>query len=100
MVDGDTQAKEFLARIKSGDKLSEEELSDLVWLHQIFEEEIAELRWGSHVKTIVLLDGEHYAVEWFKGATEMQENEFENQPYPVEKVEKVVTITEWVPVKD
>lgn len=29
----------------------------------------------------------------------MQENEFYNQPYEVKKVEKMVPVTEWVPVK-
>ena len=56
-------------------------------------------RWSITTQSIIELRDKCFAIDWEKGATEMQENEFYNQPYEVKKVEKMVPVTEWVPVK-
>ena len=35
----------------------------------------------------------------FKGLTEYQDNEFDFQPEEVERHEKMITVTEWLPIK-
>ena len=47
--------------------------------------------------TVVELCGRTFGINWFSGLTECQENEFNEQPYEVEKheYEKVITVKEW-----
>lgn len=41
-----------------------------------------------------------FAIDWEKGRQRCKKNEFYNQPYEVkEEVEKMVPVTEWIPVK-
>jgi len=48
---------------------------------------------------LVLIDGKYYALEWYSGLTESQENIYWDQEAPeVKEIEKTVKITEWVPV--
>ena len=50
-------------------------------------------RWQREIRTIIDVDGQLYAIDWMRGLTECQENEFYDQPYKVKKVEKVITKT-------
>lgn len=54
-------------------------------------------RWSKGVSSIIKLCDRYFLLYWRKGLTEMQENEFYDQPYEVEKVqyEKTITVTEW-----
>lgn len=49
-------------------------------------------RWQKEIQTIIDADGQLYAIDWMRGLTECQENEFFEQPYRVECVEKMITI--------
>lgn len=90
------EEKEYLEKILKGEELSEGELSDLVWDYEVESQDGEHGRWHEYVKTIVELDGKYFAIDWARGLTEMQEHEFNNQPYEVKKVEKMVKVTEWV----
>ena len=46
------------------------------------------------MQTIIDVDGQLYAIDWMRGLTECQENEYLEQPYKVKKVERVITKTE------
>ena len=87
--------EEYLKKIENGEELSEEELKDLVD-YEIDCQEGDCGRWHEYVKTIVNLCGRYIAIDWKRGRTECQENEFYEQPYEVKKVEKMVKVTEWV----
>ena len=50
-------------------------------------------RWVRYMKTIFKIGADLWAVEWGRGLTEMQENEYYWQPYRVKEVRKQVTIT-------
>lgn len=86
-------------KIKEGIDLTEDELSELTAEYSIKEVEGGRGRWTVDTKSIVKLHDQYYAVNWQKGLTEMQPSMFYNQPYEVKKVEKMVPVTEWVPVK-
>ena len=85
---------ETIAKLKNGEKLNESELITLCF-DGCFEDEIDgdSGRWTQGVSTIIDVDGQLYRIDWARGLTEYQDNEFESQPYKVEKVEKVVTKT-------
>ena len=44
-------------------------------------------------QTIIQVGSDFWGVDWEKGLTEMDKDEFHNQPYWVEKKEKTFTVT-------
>lgn len=86
-------------------KFSEEELSripyeDLDGIEVIDTIEGEHSRWTEHMTTIFRYENKLYALEWERGLTEYQENEFYNQPYEVKEVKKMVEVTDYIPVKE
>lgn len=92
---------ETVNKLKSGEKLSEGEIKTLVY-DGVEVDEIKGYsgRWTQGVKTIIDIDGELWAIDWNRGLTEYQENEFYNQPYKVVKREKQIIVAEYVAVED
>lgn len=88
----------FVDKIENGEELTPGELRELVFDYEVESQDGDRGRWTTHVKTIVELCGRYFAIGWEKGLTEMQENEFYEQPYEVKKVEeeKVVKVTKWI----
>lgn len=93
--------KTIVSKLKAGEKLTESELEYLVY-DGIEVDEIKgdSYRWTQSVQTILDIDGELWAVDWERGLTECQENEFYDQPYRVEMREKQITVKEYVEVGD
>lgn len=92
------EEEKFLERILNGDKLTERELSEII-VDYFIDEECGECgRWTQSMQTIIELCDRCFAVDWERGLTEHQENEFYKQPYEVEKVEKMIKITKWVAI--
>lgn len=92
---------DVVKKLKSGEKLNEGELQTLVY--EGFEVDTIEGshgRWTQHVKTIIDIDGELWAIDWQRGLTEYQENSFYYQPYRVVANEKHIVVTEYVKVED
>lgn len=50
-------------------------------------------RWTREMQTIFKIGEQYYAINWMSGLTEMQENEYWNDPYKVERKEEIVTKT-------
>ena len=92
----------MLNKIDAKEKLTEEELSELVYERGIETEEGENRRWSRTNVTIVELENRHFSICWEQGLTEMQPNEFYDQPIEVEKktYEKTITVTEWVALED
>ena len=91
---------ETVEKLKSGNKLSEGEIKTLVYDGvEVDEVEGGSGRWTQHIQTIIDIDGDLWAIDWNRGLTEYQENEFYDQPYRVVKQEKQVVITEYVAVE-
>lgn len=91
--------EEFLQRYDSGKpNFTEEEIKDMAY------EEFGNCidviegdnhRWTQAMETVFEVNGRRFAVSWFRGLTEMQENEFYcSEVYEVVKKEKITF--EWV----
>jgi hypothetical protein len=92
----------ILNKIDSGENLDESELRNLRWEFDEVEIQYGEnRRWSRSVRSILEIGGRYFALDWDEGLTEMQENEFYNQPIEVEKKEypKTITVTEWNEIK-
>lgn len=90
--------EEALALIDSGAILNEDELQELAYYMGIDDEYGENRRWSRWRKTIVDLCGRYFAIEWDEGLTEMQPDEFYEQPYEVNlnEYDKVIHVKEWV----
>ncbi len=91
--------EEFLQRYDSGEPdFTEDEIEKMVFrgLGNRVDEIGGECdRWIQPMKTIFEVNGRFFAVSWYRGLTELQEDEFDDaEVYEVEKKEKV--IFEWV----
>lgn len=88
---------ETIAKLKAGEHLTEKEIMTLICNgYEVDEIEGESGRWTKCMTTIIDVDGQLYAIDWYRGLTEYQENEYYSQPYKVNRVEKVVTRTEIV----
>ena len=92
-------AEIMLDKITKGEKLTETELQELVWDYEIEKIYGEDHRWTKEVCSIIELCGKHFAIDWMKGLTEMQDNEFHEQPYPVRQIERIVVTKEWVSIE-
>lgn len=86
----------MLEKIKAGEKLSEYEIRELVYGYSEHDDEGENRRWSQSVSSYIELEGEGFAIEWERGLTEMQEDEFYNQPEPAKLEKRVVEITQIV----
>ena len=59
-------------------------------------------RWYEDVTSIIEIKGEFYAIDWSRGLTEYQENEYPCQPKRVKKVvkDKIYTVEAYVDEND
>jgi len=85
-------------KIDRREQLSVQEIEDFLFEcgKEVDRKEEDDGRWTKHVCTIKKVNNRYFAVPWEKGLTEMQENEFYEQPYEVEPHEKQIVITEWI----
>ena len=85
---------ETIAKLKNGENLDESELM-MLCCDGCIEDELEgdSGRWTQGVSTIIDIGDQLYRIDWSRGLTEYQDNEFYHQPYKVEKIEKVVTKT-------
>lgn len=87
-------------KIDANEKLTESELSSLIWEYKVETEKGENRRWSRTNTTIVKLLDRYFSINWEEGLTEMQPNEFYEQPYEVklEEYEKTITVRNWVKV--
>lgn len=59
-------------------------------------------RWMTYMTTVFEVGGRYFAIDWDRGLTERQENEYDSQPVEVKKheYEKTFTVTEWIPIAE
>lgn len=100
--------KDFLTRYDNNELFSEDELRDIYWgdfegdeTYEEIDEEVDEKRrWSQFVYKYVMIGGRYFCLTADIGLTEYQDNEYGYQPEEVTPVEKIIMITEWVPVND
>ena len=103
--------KEFLTRYDKKETFTEDELKDIYWgdlewedddegVEEIDEEIEEKRRWSQFVYKYVKIGSRYFCLTADIGLTEYQDNSYDYQPEEVKPVEKVITVTEWVPVND
>lgn len=90
--------KKIKLHIAQNRPIEKEDIRELLWDGYVVDEEYGEsLRWVTPVTSIIEFFGHYYMINWYRGNTEYQENEYESQVLEeVEKVKKIVEIEEWV----
>lgn len=85
-------------KLNKNEKLDKEELCYLVNEYEEVTYHGENHRWVREETTIVEFNNKFYVIYWWSGLTEMQDNEFDNQPIEVTKIERpiTVTLTEWL----
>lgn len=94
--------KEFLDKYDSGAKFTEQEIRDAIWdFKQVEEDEGYNHRWTQDITTVIQVEDRYFRIDWQRGLTECQENEYWNQPVEVtpHAYEKTITVREWIEVK-
>lgn len=93
----------LLAKIDSGNELTERELSE-VTDYEVESEYGENRRWSRSVTTISKIGDRYFSINWENGLTESQENGYYYQPIEVQKktYEKTITVNvvEWVPINN
>lgn len=72
-------------KLERGEELTESEICYFLSCmgKLVLEEEGERHRWTQDVHTVTMWNGKLYAVDWGRGLTENNENEFLNQPYEI-----------------
>jgi len=83
---------EIIQKLNDGTNLSESELNELVY-YSVKNIEGEDRRWSRSVTSILDIDGETYILNWERGLTEYQENQFYEQPVKVRIEKKTKNIT-------
>ena len=92
----DNWAEDMAKRIDNGEKLSREEVEDLVlWGKEVYREYGENRKYRRPILSIISLLGKLYAVNWEEGLAGYHD-EFWNQPYEVELKEWSVMVTETI----
>ena len=92
----DNWAENMAKRIDNGEKLSREEVEDLVFGDKEVYRECGENgKYRRPILSVISLLGKLYAVNWEEGLADYH-NEFWNQPYEVELKERNVMVTETI----
>lgn len=97
------EEKEIIRKIKEHEDLTESEISDLLWdYEQVWEEEGEDHRWQREMSTVVKVGEYFIRIDWMSGLTEMQEDEFYEQPYFVKehKYTKTIEVIEWEAINE
>lgn len=89
---------EIIKAIDTGKKLDEKILTELAYEYSVNDEYGENRRWSRFVRSIIDLKGRYFAIDWDQGLTEMQPDEFYEQPYEVElkEYDKVIHVKEWI----
>ena len=95
--------EEFLELYDAGEEFERNELAAMAYgeIGKIVSEEGGyEGRWTRYMSTVFEVKGRFFNIDWERGLTECQENEFYEQPYEVVKEchEKTIVVTNWVTV--
>lgn len=92
---------ETVVKLKSGENLNEAELKTLVWRgYRVDEVEGDSGRWTQYIQTIIDIDGELWAIDWERGLTECQDDEYYMQPYRVKAIDKQIIVKEYIRMED
>lgn len=94
--------EEFLRKFDAGEKFTKEEIKEMCWgeVGELIKERVVEeLRWFLSKETIFQVEDRFFNIDWLQGATECQDNDYDDS-YPTE-VRRVKKVTyDYVPIKE
>lgn len=93
--------KNFLKKIDNGHNFSEEEINEMFYdLEEIdsISEDLG--RWTMSVSTIFKIGDRYIRLDWEKGLTEYQVDEYPEQPYEVFPKKETIVVTRWLTKKE
>lgn len=85
----------FLNKIDTEEDFTEGDRSTLIDSFEIDRESISDHRWGETVESIVKLGERLFSIVWFEGATECQENMYDEDPTEVEEYTETIVVTRY-----
>lgn len=87
-------------KLLEGKILSEREIQDLINEFEIETIKGDDNRWTRNMETIIQINDKFFSIYWQEGLTEMQPNEYLDQPRQVKKhtYQKMITVTEWIDI--
>ena len=98
-------SKPIMEKFLNGEKLTEKDRANLAWGDFVDEgyKYVDQIdgpsgRWTQKMQTVFKYNGEYWAIDWYSGLTECQENEYPSNPYRVERKERVVTVVDWIKI--
>ncbi len=89
---------DFLKKYDSGEEFDEYKLAEMREAYKQVDETYGDRhRWTESVNTVFQVGERYFCLEWEKGLTELQENQYYEQPYEVYPVteEKIIKITHY-----
>ena len=87
----------ILDKLLKKEKLTKDELKTLVFEYEFERKESSDVYKSLRsVETIINIGDKYFCINWLEDLGDWGEHQFENQPYEVERVEKVVKTTEWL----
>lgn len=89
---------DFLKKYDSGEKFDEYELAEMRDVYKQVDKTYGDRhRWTESVNTVFQVGERYFCLEWEEGLTELQENQYYEQPYEVYPVteEKIIKITHY-----
>ena len=75
-------------------KIKENELKDLINIYEFDTIEGEDRRWSRTNQSFLKIKERYFVIVWEEGLTEMQQNDYNNQPYEVIKKETKILIPE------
>ena len=86
----------LIDKIDNKEFLTTQEIKEMIFEFEQIDEYGGELeRWVQPVSTIIQANGRFFKIDWFRGLTEMQENEYYDQPYEVFLTKKMIEVNQW-----
>ena len=86
--------KEHLEMLMNGKKFSRNELRDLIDMYDFKTIEGEDRRWSRTNESFLKVKEKYFVIVWEEGLTEMQECEYDEQPYEVIKKETKTLVPE------
>lgn len=95
--------QEIFDKIKNKEELDPDEIECLFYIDGLVVDEIHidNYTWREALESIIKIEDKYYRIEWERGLTECQDNEFYSQvAEEVRPIDEVVTIRKWENVNE
>lgn len=80
---------EILNNFDNGISLSDDDMSEAIFMYEIDREDLDEYRWTTLVRSVIKVKDRYFEIDWIQGNTEMQEDDFSDsslkEVFPVKK---------------